>query len=466
MDIHAKNGENERVGFVVLSANHHDDLDDVERLASRIDRVRRDITATAGVQGAVVLSTCNRFEVYLDAEEASIEPVRRIVLGSDEHVALNTFMGLDAARHVYEVATGLDSMVVGEREIVGQVRGALTTARREGTTSPLLEQTLQGALRTSRAVAVQTDISHAGRSIVAVALDLAGNAACERTLYSWDETGGPTVPATDWSGIRVLLVGTGAYAGASVAALAERGADNVRVWSKSGRGEQFAADHGIDFSPHLDLAWPDVIVLCRGTGSPVLTEEMVAEAMAGRGPLTLIDLALSRDVEKSAGDMDNVTLIDLDIVRRHVPAAARGDVERAHAIIAEGLTKLDAELLGRTMDPLVVSIRNMFAMALEKELHRLPAAGEIPAEDAVRALQRLTASIAYHPTAAAQRAAKNGRGKEYHEAAQVFLGLELPQPKRDIFDAAEPCSYLAEHHCVCSGTRAPSCPRLENHHHA
>lgn len=464
MDIDAKNGDNGRVGFVVLSANHHDDLDDVERLASRSEDVRRDITATAGVQGAVVLSTCNRFEVYLDAEEAAVEPVRQVVLGPDSHVSLNTYLGLDAARHVYEVATGLDSMVVGEREIVGQVRGALNQARREGTTSPLLEQTLQGALRTSRTVAVQTDISHAGRSIVAVALDLAGNVACERSLYTWEETGGPTVPPTDWSGIRVLLVGTGAYAGASAAALAERGADNVRVWSKSGRGEKFAADHGIDYSPELDLAWPDVIVLCRGTGSPVLTADMVAEAMKERGPLTLIDLALSRDVEKGAGEMENVTLIDLDIVRRHVPAAARGDVERAHAIIAEGLTKLDAELLGRTMDPLVVTIRNMFAMALEKELHRLPAAGEIPAEDAVRALQRLTASIAYHPTAAAQRAAKHGRGKEYHAAAEVFLGLELPQPKRDVFDAAEPCSYLTEHHCVCSHSSTPACPRLENRH--
>lgn len=411
---------------MVLTANHHDlDISDVEGLAQRGALVKQEILEREGVSGAVVLSTCNRYEVYLEADETAARDVAEL-LGIDHSISV--FSGLDAARHLYEVASGLDSMVVGEREIVGQVRQALASARKEGTTSPLLEQTIQGALRTSREVAVKTDFSRTGRSIVAVALDMAGAVACERDQYEWEETGGPTVPATDWAGIKVLLVGTGAYAGAAVAALRERRADNVRVWSQSGRAKQFAADHGIDYSPSLDLDWPDVIVLCRGTGSPVLTADMVRDAKRTRGPLTLVDLARSKDVESEVKQIEDVTLIDLETVRKHVPAAASGDVENAQNIIAEGLAKLDSDLLGRTMDPLVVAVRNAFAAELEKELRQLPASGDIPAEHAIRALQRFAAAVAYHPTVAAQKAAKEGRGEEFHRAAELVFGIDLPEP--------------------------------------
>ena len=140
---------------MVLTANHHDsDISDVEGLAQRGALVKQEILEREGVSGAVVLSTCNRYEVYLEADETAARDVAEL-LGIDHSISV--FSGLDAARHLYEVASGLDSMVVGEREIVGQVRQALASARKEGTTSPLLEQTIQGALRTSREVAVKTD---------------------------------------------------------------------------------------------------------------------------------------------------------------------------------------------------------------------------------------------------------------------------------------------------------------------
>lgn len=423
-----KTRDNGGVSFVVISASHHDlDLADVEQLARRGADIGRQIAGVDGVEGAVTLSTCNRFELYLDAEEHRIDDAVAL-MKDDLDIDLACMTGMDAARHVYEVASGLDSMVVGEREIVGQVRKALEQARTDGTTTTLLEHTIQGALRTSRAVSMKTDFARAGRSIMAVALDMAGAIACERTQYSWADTDGPTLPTSDWRGVKVLLVGTGAYAGVSVADLRDRGAQDIRVWSASGRGEVFARDHKIDYTPTLDLTWPDVIVLCRGTGSPVLTKDMVEPVMASRGPLTLIDMALSKDVDSSVGQIENVTLIDLEVVRMHVPAATRGDIENAQAIIAEGLNELDSSDLGRTMDPLVVAVRNAYAAELEKELHRLPAAGMIPAEDAVRALQRLAAALVYKPTVAAQKAAKEGRGKAFHEAAELVLNTELPLP--------------------------------------
>ena len=315
-----------------------------------------------------------RYQVYLEADETAARDVAEL-LGIDHSISV--FSGLDAARHLYEVAPVLTPWSLANARSSARYARRLPQPARKA--PPPLEQTIQGALRTSREVAVKTDFSRTGRSIVAVALDMAGAVACERGQYEWEETGGPTVPATDWAGIKVLLVGTGAYAGATVAALRERRADNVRVWSQSGRAKQFAADHGIDYSPSLDLDWPDVIVLCRGTGSPVLTADMVRDAKRTRGPLTLVDLARSKDVESEVTQIEDVTLIDLETVRKHVPAAASGDVENAQNIIAEGLAKLDSDLLGRTMDPLVVAVRNAFAAELEKELRQLPASGDIPA---------------------------------------------------------------------------------------
>jgi glutamyl-tRNA reductase len=210
----------------------------------------------------VVISTCNRFELYLDVDAPlsgdSVRHATRHVAELVAHasgvtgdVAARSFTvrtGPEVTEHLFAVASGLDAMVVGEREIAGQVKRSLAVAREQETTSKTLELLFQTASRTSKRVGTDTELGAAGRSVVALALDLA-----ERELPPWD-------------GTRAVLIGTGSYAGASVAALRARGCDDIRVYSQSGRAEAFAESHGVQPVGSLveALADADLVVSCSG----------------------------------------------------------------------------------------------------------------------------------------------------------------------------------------------------------
>ncbi|QDC26248.1 glutamyl-tRNA reductase [Georgenia yuyongxinii] len=456
------------VVLLLLSANHHDlDLADIERLSVGAPDVGRQVVAgRPAVRGAVVLATCNRYELYLDADdpEVAVRAARAAVArasGTPEHEVarlMRPATGDEAVRHVFEVAAGLDAMVVGEREIAGQVRRALATARTEGTTSTLLEQTLQHATRTSRQVAVATDLARAGRSVVAVALDLAAaraaGHACERAERTWPTDDHP-VPAASWAGRRVLLVGTGSYAGASLAALRERGATDVVVWSASGRGPAFAASHGVA-TAEADLVTAlrraDLVVTCRGTGSPVLDAATVAAGVRARradgaaGPLVLVDLALRPDVDPAAAGLDDVVLVDLPTVRDHAPRATAVEVERARAIVADGIGTFDGTVAERRMDDAVVALRSRVADAVNAELERLPAEGAVSAERAAQALRRLAARLVHEPTVRARAAGREGRTEEHLRALEQVLGVAVaaPDPTLASAEAPPPATVPAE----------------------
>lgn len=442
------------VVLVMLSANHHDlDLVDIDRLSAGAHDLGRQVVAEhPAVNGAVVLATCNRFEVYLDADEcegaeadataAAYRAVSRTSGADVDEVArlMRPASGEQAVAHLFEVAAGLDSMVVGEREITGQVRRALSAARAEGTTSPLLEQTLQHATRTSRQVAVATDLARAGRSVVSVALDLAAarlaSLGCERDVAAppADPHESP-VPRGSWAGHRTLLVGTGSYAGASLAALRERGAQDVAVWSASGRAEAFAATHDVtvaDADLATALAAADLVVTCRGTGTPVLDIATVSAAAACRpddaGPLVLVDLALHNDVDPAVADLPRVILVDLATVREHSPATTAAEVLRARTIVAEGVRTLAETTAERRMDAAVVALRSKVADAVAAELDRLPADGAISAERAAQALRRLAARLVHEPTVLARSAGREGRTEEHLRALEIALGVRVATP--------------------------------------
>ena len=228
-----------------LVASHHDlDLDTVARLSAGATGVGPALPGS-GAAGAVVLATCNRVEIYAEADAAGVEAARAGLLSAvaastslpdeDVHTAFRTLDADATARHLFEVGAGLDSAVVGEREIAGQVRRALTAAQEAGTASGPLVRLFESATRTAKDVGSRTALGAAGRSVVSVALDLA------------EELRGLTDAAAQrdfWAGATILLIGTGAYAGTTLAQLADRGATTVGVHSASGRAEQFVADRG------------------------------------------------------------------------------------------------------------------------------------------------------------------------------------------------------------------------------
>ncbi|QGQ20660.1 glutamyl-tRNA reductase [Cellulomonas sp. JZ18] len=413
-----------------LVASHHDlDLTVLERLQSDVHAVGKElVAATPAVTGAVVLATCNRFELYLDVDDVAHTPdARRVVAEAvavrsgyqAEQVAehLRPLTGTDASEHLFAVASGLESMVVGEREIAGQVRRALTSARQDGTTTSTLEALFQAASRASRAVESATGLGATGRSVVGVALDLA-----ERTLPQRDGT-------ADWAGLRCVLVGTGSYAGASLAALKARGVRDVRVYSASGRAGSFAAARGVRALPAgadllAEVRDVDLVVACSGAAGAVLGADALASARRGEArPLTLVDLALRHDVDPDVRTLPGVELVSLQSVAEHAPAehAALG---RARALVEQAAAEFEADRRVRDWEPAVVAERTRVLGALEAALDLVPE--DVRDERRARSLRRKVRAQLHGPTVAARAAARAGDTAAYAAALAELAAVEAP----------------------------------------
>ena len=427
---------------MTLTASHHDlDLDVLEQLSSGSHAVApRIVQDCPSVTGCLVLATCNRFELYLEvdgdpecaAAAATAAVAERSGLSAAAvGAALRTTLDRHAVRHLFAVAAGLDSMVLGEREVAGQVRRALVAAREVGTTSPGLERLFQAASRVARSVGADTELGATGRSVVGVALDLAEH-----------ELARHGVPIDE---ARVLLVGTGSYAGASVRALANRGARDVTVHSPSGRTPQLAALRGL---PTIGadllastLAGVDVVVSCSGARGPVIDVPMVRAARAATGgaggsdgadgadgadgrarPMVVVDLALRHDVDPAVGQVPGVLLVDLAAVREHSPSTVTPAVSAGLAIVDAEAEAFARETAEAAAGPSVVALRGYVETLLARELDR-PGAQQ---EDTARALRHFASSLLHGPMVRARELARDGRAEEFNEALVAVLGVEVP----------------------------------------
>ncbi|NMR20006.1 glutamyl-tRNA reductase [Cellulomonas fimi] len=411
-----------------LIASHRDlDLDLLERLSAGAHSVGRAVAADdAALKGAVVLATCNRFEVYLEVppgeeDEAASTTTHVIAQASGlapDDVAANLQVLRDhqVTSHLFAVASGLESMVVGEREISGQVRRALSSARADGTTSSGLERLFQSASRASRDVGTRTGLGASGRSVVGVALDLA-----EPHLPAWSET-------------RVVLVGTGSYAGASLAALHRLGCRHVQVYSPSGRAKTFAHARGARAVPEGGLTealtTADLVVACSGAVGGVLDVETVAATRGTHGrPSVLVDLALGHDVDPAVAALPGVVLIDLETVRQEAPPEHSAPVERARRLVAAATEDFEASRRARERDAAIVAERTRVLGPVEEEVARLRELERAAADDAdepsargprlgadVRALRRRLRALLHDPTVRARAAARAGDDQGFEEA--------------------------------------------------
>ncbi|WP_409141226.1 glutamyl-tRNA reductase [Cellulosimicrobium sp. RS] len=374
------------MALLSLTASHHElDLDALERLSTGAHSIGGSAVAACDViTGAVVLATCNRFELYLDVDapldgtgvQHATEHVARMVAeasGVEVAEALASFRtraGTEVAEHLFAVASGLDSMVVGEREIAGQVKRALETAHADGVTSSTLELLFQTASRTSKKVSTHTTLGGAGRSVVALGLDLAA------------------AELPPWPQVRAVLIGTGSYAGASLAALRALGCDDVRVYSQSGRAEEFAAARGVEAVTDLVAALEDadLVVSCSGARGRALAADAArpgserreqaiehvldaaavvrarerAAVRAGDEPVArptvVLDLALHRDVDPRVADVEGVLLYDLATLAAHSPSIASELVTQARTIVDEATRAFEETRLGRAADTAVVAL--------------------------------------------------------------------------------------------------------------
>jgi len=308
-----------------------------ERLAlteGRAAGVLNDLRSHAQVGEAAAISTCNRTELYLVVTEA-VE-AENVALGALSRQAgirpteliesLYSYRGIEAARHLYRVAAGLDSMILGEAEIQGQVKRAYELALVEGATGAILNRLFRGALAAGKRVRGETRIGEGGISVPSAAVQLA-----TRTLG-------------DLTGRHVLLIGAGETAELTARALTARGVETVFVANRRydraiGLAERFggSAVRLEDLPAQLEIA--DIVV--SGTNSPhhiVEREELelVAAAREYR-PLLLIDLAVPRDIDPACAELAGVMLYDVDDMQRTVERHQR--VRRTEARKAEGIVE-------------------------------------------------------------------------------------------------------------------------------
>ena len=292
-----------------------------------------DLRAMPSVSAAAVLSTCNRTELYAIAAAPDAVEVLRGALAargrlSAEAVAAAGFVnsGAPALEHLFRVAAGLDSMVVGEAEIQHQVRRAAALAADEGTLAPDLDEVFRHALAAGRRVRRQTDIGRGAVSTASVCVQLAHRAL------------------GDLRGRRALVLGAGSMASAAARALRRNGLGEIDVANRTPAAARRLADdlggRGVGLAGlAAELARADLVVACTGAPAPVLRRREAARAVRVRRgrPLVCIDLAMPRDIEPAVASLDGVVLLDADDLRLTADAnlADRAlEARRGEAIVA------------------------------------------------------------------------------------------------------------------------------------
>lgn len=397
--------------LLCLSSNHRNaSLDVLESLSEVAPAATTDFVSTNDfVVGAVVVATCNRFEAYLDVDEpltaASAVTVCSLLESLSERsgVSVDTLRasiavheGADAAAHLFAVTSGLESVVIGEAEISGQVSRALDQARLDGTTTRDLERLFQRATHTSRGIKNSTAIGGSGKSLVRLALELASSRVA------------------DWSTTRVLVVGTGRYAVTTVNALRDKGALDLRVFSPSGRDAAFALKHSLTQSEDFDV---DVIVTC--TVSAVLGTERFSAAST----CLVLDLGLPRNVDPAVGQLDGVDLLDLETISLHAPLEELNAHADARDLIRTAAHEFAAE---SQAEPAIVALRKHHFALLEAEIARATARGA--GEETISALRHLGGVLLHGPSVRAREFAADGRVAEFDAALSALYNIPVKRP--------------------------------------
>jgi glutamyl-tRNA reductase len=403
------------------------DLLELTSLADEaLDKLLADVVAGEHATEALVLSTCNRVEVYAEVDKfhgglAEVSDLlARYASVPLEVLTQHLYVHYEdrAVAHLFAVACGLESMVVGEGQILGQLKVALRSAQEAGTAGRVLNELGQQALRVGKRARTETGIDRAGRSLVTAGLDLA------------EQLVGPLPDQ------RVLVVGAGSMSALATSVVAARGAAQVTVVNRTlAHADRVASASGGRARPMDELspalAEADLVVTCTGAVGHVVPADSVAAAVetrAGR-PLLLLDLALPRDVEPSVADLPGVTVVDLERLGEVLSTQEHaGDVAAATAIVADEVTGFLAWQRAATVAPTVVALRGMAGQVVRAELTRLT--GRLPDLDArARAeiestVQRVVDKVLHMPTVRVKQLAGEPGGHAYADALSKLFGLD------------------------------------------
>jgi glutamyl-tRNA reductase len=421
---------------VVAGVSHHTASVAVrERLALTPARTRclvGGVVAAGDAAEAVAVSTCNRTELYLlqhDGATASDEvAVAELLAIAGEHDplphdAFYVLRGERALQHLYRVAAGLDSLVPGEAEILGQVREALALSRAENAVGPVLSRLFQSAIETGRRVRTETAISTNPASVGSV-----GAVVAREALDGLDDA-------------TILLVGAGKIAELCAMNLLARGATRVLVMNRTMQKAAALADRFDGEPVPMDelerrIGEADVVICATNAPHAIVHADQVERAMAVRDgrPLVVIDLAVPRDVDPGVGDLPGVVLHDIDALERVVMrnrAARANEAEQGEAIVAAEAERFRRWLAALDVVPAITGLRERAEAIRVAELARFEGRWDALGPRDRELVERLTRSIVrkllHEPTVRLKDGAIDSDGRDL--AAAVHALFDLP-PER------------------------------------
>lgn len=382
-----------------------------------------ELKATAGVQEALVISTCNRVEVYVQAEADAAARAfftTRSPLAADH---LYAKAGADAVRHLFRVSASLDSMVLGEQQILGQVKEAYGVASAAQSAGSYISRLCNHAFATAKRVRTETEIGRGTISMSQVAVELV------EKIFG------------DLKGRAILLAGAGKMGTLSAKALASLGADRILVTNRSeDRGRALATQVNGQFRDWAELdrllVESDVVIVSTGAPTYVLTREMLARAMKARRhrSIVLIDLAVPRNVDPGCAELGDVYAYDVDDMQKVVDStqeARKGEALRAEAIIEAEVLAFSRERETRAALPVLIQLRRRAeAIARAEAARTLAVAGAHLDERGRRSVEAMAQAIVnkllHLPTVRLKESAATGDGSLAGVVAELF-GIEAAE---------------------------------------
>jgi glutamyl-tRNA reductase len=423
------------VSVVVVGLSHKSaPVATLERAAVSGDTLVKlicDLSHAEPVAEVFVISTCNRVEVYADVDRfhagmtAICELLARHCGVAEQELTPHLYVHYEdrAVSHLLAVACGLDSVVVGEDQILGQVRSAVKLGREQGTVGRVLGDLGRVALRAGKRARAETAIGRAGASLLSLAVELAA-----------PSLGGPGGPGL--AGRDVIVVGAGSMSALAVATASRDGAASIVVANRTRRhAERLAARSGAAVTRVVGLgdlpaavAEADIVICCTGAAGHVITAGMVPAAR--RETLVFLDLAMPRDVEPAVAGLPGAVVIGMDTLREHATAAGADDVAAVRAIGEAELAAYQAGIDAGRVAPTVVALRAKAAGVVEAELARL--AGRLAADgvsgrtldEIARTVRRVVDKLLHAPTVRVKELAGSPGGEDYAAALRVLFDLD------------------------------------------
>lgn len=411
----------------------------LERAALSADAQAKLLQDTLAAEPAVeasVLSTCNRIELYADVDKFHAGVAELSTL-----LAQHSGVGLEeltpylyvhyedrAVHHLFSVACGLDSMVVGEGQILGQIKDGLARSQELHTAGRLLNDLFQQALRVGKRAHSETGIDRAGQSLVTFGLE---QLAAGRAVDVW---------AKDK---RALVIGAGSMSSLAAATLARTGVAEVvvanRTLERAERLAQILSEPGgtgvtaraVSMDAVGDeLTRADVVVSCTGATGLVLTEAQILRATEGRtGGLSLLDLAMPRDIDGAAHRIGGVRFVDIEsLAEASADAPMAADVDQVRGIVSDEVAAFGAAQRAATITPTVVALRTMAADVVTGEIARLdgrlPELDEKQRAEITQTVRRVVDKLLHAPTVRVKQLAAEPGGAGYADALRTLFDLD------------------------------------------